>query len=105
MKTSTRLAIEAEIKAAREIFDAAERQDRDLTVAERGKVEQHVAKADQLRTQSEEAAAFLKGLGDQLGNGYGVQPDADRGYGGGYLPGVKARRSNQWTEAMIAANA
>jgi HK97 family phage major capsid protein len=63
-----------ELKAAEAIADAAEKDDRDLTADERGKVTEHLTKADVLQKQAEEAGATLKMLAD-LGNGIQAPPD------------------------------
>jgi len=73
MRRSTRDAILVELKAAEAIADAAEKQDRDLTGEERGKITAHLDKADTLQKQAEEAGAALKMLADL---GHGVQTPA-----------------------------
>jgi len=77
MRRSTREAILIEIKAAEAIAEVAEREDRDLTGEERGKVTEHLTKADVLQKQAEEAGAALKMLAD-LGHGVETPPDDDR---------------------------
>ncbi len=74
MRRSTREAIMIEVKAAEAIADAAEKQDRDLTGDERGKITEHLTKADLLHKQAEEAGAALKMLAD-LGHGIATPPD------------------------------
>jgi len=68
MRESTRKLILAELEKARVIAAKANGEDRDLTTEERGQVMAFTEKANELKKQSDEAAAALKSLGD-LGGG------------------------------------
>jgi len=76
MNARTREAILAELKAARDIADAAEAAARDLTGEEREKVNAHLAKASELKKAGEDDAALRKQLGD-LGIGLTAPEDAN----------------------------
>ena len=76
MRESTRKLILAELEKARVIAAKANGEDRDLTTEERGQVMAFTEKANELKKQSDEAAAALKSLGD-LGGGIEIAPDDD----------------------------
>jgi HK97 family phage major capsid protein len=73
MRRSTREAILAELKAARDIAEFAESEDRDVNADERGRITVHLSKAEEMRTQAEAAGAVLKELGS-LGHGVEILP-------------------------------
>jgi len=81
-----------ELKAAQGIADAAEKEDRDLTAEERGKVTEHLEKAQQIRDRSEQAGAVLKSLGD-LGHGIEILPGGEEKEEPNAYHGVKAGTS------------
>lgn len=88
MNDRYRRAILAELKAARDIADAAETEARDLTDEERGKVTAHLSKAQELRKNAEDADALTKQLSD-LSDGVGLVEPAAKAQPAGYA-GVKA---------------
>jgi HK97 family phage major capsid protein len=71
MKTSTREAILAALKAARDIADNAEGAGRDLTDDERGQVSAHLQKASALKQTADDDAALRAQLGS-LTDGIGM---------------------------------
>jgi HK97 family phage major capsid protein len=84
MKESIRKAILAELKAARDIADAAETANRDLTAEERADAFRHVEAAKALRTRGANEDDLAKQLGD-LSDGIGLDaPDDDKPEPGGY---------------------
>jgi HK97 family phage major capsid protein len=109
MNDNIRKAILAELKAGRDIADAAEAAGRrDLTSAEYAKVEAHLKTARDLKLRAESGADLQKQLGD-LADGIGLNaPDDNAGYGGGrgYTPaGSKSNDGAcKWGEAVVAAN-
>jgi HK97 family phage major capsid protein len=69
VRKSIRAAIEAEVKAATAITDAAIKDDRDMTDVERDTITAHLAKADELHTNSvreDELNAKMRSLTDGL---------------------------------------
>ena len=76
MDKKTRDAILAELKAARDIADAAEAADRDLTGDERGRVTAHLKKAGDLKAGDKDKADLLGQMHD-LAEGIEVTPTGD----------------------------
>jgi HK97 family phage major capsid protein len=76
VKENIRKAILAELKAVRDIADAAEAADRDLTGEERAKVQTHVKTAADLKARADNSADLNKQLGD-LADGIGLNEPSD----------------------------
>lgn len=76
MKKSIVEAIKTELKAARDIADMAEREDRDLSTEERGKLSAHMEKAAQFKKTAEDQDALAKQLSD-LSDGIGLHAPSD----------------------------
>ena len=86
MKDTTRAQILAELKAARDIADAAVAADRDLTGEERGKVDAHLKLATELKARDANQAELAKQLSD-LSDGIGLNtPPDDKPEPVGYVP-------------------
>lgn len=86
MKDTTRNQILAELKAARDIADAAVAADRDLTGEERGKVDAHLKLAAGLKSRDKNHAELAKQIGD-LSDGIGLNtPTDERPEPAGYMP-------------------
>lgn len=82
MKKSIRDAILVELKAARDIADAAA--ERDFTAEERAKIDQHVKNAADMKARAASADDLAKQLGD-LSDGIGLdEPSNDKPEPGGY---------------------
>jgi HK97 family phage major capsid protein len=87
LKTSTRDAIMRELKSAREITNAAETDNRDMSEDERARVAAHVTKAAELKKTGEANAA----LGQQITDFTDAVGGLDDGGDGGGPPPAPAR--------------